>query len=144
MRMLGASVDLELLEESATETVVGDHAANSFLHHELGTATTKGACVLNLLATHVTRVADILLHVLFVASEHSLLSIDNDNEVTGIDMSSEGRLVLSTKEAGSLFGDAAKGLALGIDHPPFAFDFVGFSGECFHVEQCDQLVPAGP
>ena len=30
-------------------------------------------------------------------------------------------------------GDASEHLVGGVDHPPLAFDFVGFGGKCFHV-----------
>ena len=41
MGMLGTGVNLELLENLATEAVVGDHAFDGFLHHEFWAATAK-------------------------------------------------------------------------------------------------------
>ncbi len=142
MGMLGTGVNLELLENLATEAVVGDHAFDGFLHHEFWAATAKRPRVFDLLATNIAGVANVALHVFLIASENGLLCVDHDDEVTGIHVGREGGFVLATKKASGGFGDASKGLALGIDHPPLAFDFLGFGRECFHVTLCDLYINA--
>ena len=56
------------------------------------------------------------------AGKLDLISVDDDHEVTGVDVGRVLRLVLTTKDHGSLGGKAAKSGALGVNEDPVALD----------------------
>ena len=70
------------------------------------------------LAADVAGVAGVDLVLLLAAGEAGVLGVDDDDEVTGIDVRREYGLMLPAKETGCLHGDFSDDLVLGIDDVP--------------------------
>src|SRR5262249_36340020 len=118
--MIRTTVHLELREELAAEDVLRQHALHGLGDRHLGAALEDVARGLRPETTRLTAVADVLLLEELAPREQHLLCVDDDDEVTGVDVRGEGRLVLSTQDRGDEGGEAAEGLAFGVDYPPFA------------------------
>ena len=56
--------------------------------------------------------------LLLAATEFGVLGVDDDNEVTCIDVRRKNSLVLSAKETSCLHGDFSDDLVLGINNMP--------------------------
>ena len=67
-----------------------------------------------------------------VARERHLLGVDDDDEVTTVDVRGEGRLVLATDERGGLDGQAAQADVGGVDDVPLALDVPRLRAEGTH------------
>ena len=125
MRVLGASVDLELHALGTAEGGLGKHALDGVLDDALGVLGHSLAEALELQATEVAGVTPIALLVSLVAGQDNLVSVDDDHEVTGVSVGGVLRLVLATKDHGSLGGKTAEGSALSVDEHPVALDLAG-------------------
>src|SRR5690348_15377363 len=96
--MIGTRVDLELREELAAEDVLREHALHGLLDRELGLANEKLAVRLFAEATRLAAVTNVLLLLELAARELDLARVDDDDEVTGVDVRGEGRLVLAAED----------------------------------------------
>ena len=132
--MFGTLVNLQLAVDRASEAVVRDHSLDRTLDEEFWTALAALAEGLGLVAPDESGEAHVALLGLFLAADLNFSSIDHHNEISGVDMRSKDRLVLAAKQVGSLDGDMAEVLVLGIDHPPLAFDLGSFSGKSLHSD----------
>src|SRR3546814_14782082 len=79
----------------------------------------------------------VLLVGQLVAGDHDLLGVDYHQVIAGIDVRGEHRLVLATQAVGELGGQAAQGLAGGVDPVPVPLDGLVLCGECLHA--CSSL-----
>jgi hypothetical protein len=131
--MLFTGVNLELAVLGLAEAGLRKHAVNSALNQKDGAALTDDAWGFHLLAADVAGETGVNLGVFFRAGENHLIGIDHDDEIAGINVVGENWFVLATEEAGSLHGDLAQDLALGVDHIPLALDFVRLGGKRLHV-----------
>src|SRR6266568_5921490 len=68
----------------------------------------------------------------FLPGDADLVGINDDDEVTGIDVRSENSLLFSAQKPGRLDRDPTEHLIFGIDQPPFAIHFIGFGGKRLH------------
>ena len=85
-----ASVDLGAQQGLTADAVLGQHALDSNLHSQLGLLSHQ-LLVLGLLqATNVAGVSAIVLVDQLVAGQDSLISVDDDDEVTAINMRGKG------------------------------------------------------
>ena len=75
-----------------------------------------------------------LLLFLF-AGESDFFGIDHDDEIAGIDVRREDGFFFAAQKIRRLDRDAAEDLILGVNDPPLAWNFVGFSGKSFHPEE---------
>ncbi len=133
VRVSLARINLELAELSTTEAGLGKHAPDSPLDEKDGTTLTNHAWGLDFFAADVAGEAGVDLGIFLSASQNNLVGIDDDDEVTRVDVRGENRLVLAAEEACCLNGDLAEDFALGVDHIPLALDFVWLGGKCLHV-----------
>src|SRR4051812_46036795 len=110
--MLRRRVHAELAEYCIAEITAGDHAADGALDH-LGRLTLAkiGGVALDD-PTGPTGVIVVHLGFFFVAGELDLVSVDHDDEVAGVDVRREDRLVLAAKHAGNAGGETAQDLVL--------------------------------
>src|SRR5437588_4077788 len=67
-----------------------------------------------------------------LAGHADFVCVNDDDEVTGIDVRCENRFLFSAQKICRLHGDVTQDLIFGIDQPPFAVDFTGFSGKRLH------------
>src|ERR1700712_3904774 len=132
VRVAGTRVHLELLALRATEAVLGQHALDGLLDQPVG-----------VLVDHLTdrplaeaaRVATVVVDELalaLVARHRDLLGIDDDHEVTGVDVRRELRLVLATQQGGGVGGQPAEDDVGGVDDMPSAGDLAGLRTERTH------------
>ncbi len=124
--MIGAGVDLELLEHLPAEPVLGKHPADGFLDDELGLALDEAFVGLCLEAAGIAGEAGLHLLLSFGAGEDDFLSIGDDDEITGVNMRCVLRAVLAHEDDRDLNSHPAEALAFGVDMAPGLGDFVGF------------------
>lgn len=128
-----ASIDLELAELGATEAGLRDHAPDGALDEQDWAALADNARGFHLLATDIAGEAGVDFGSFLGAGQDNLVRIDDDDEVTGINVGGENGLVLAAEEARGLNSDLAEDLALGVDHIPLALDFMRLGGKRLHV-----------
>ena len=133
MRVGLTGIDLELAELGATEAGLWDHAPDSALNEQDRAALTDDAWRLDLLATDPAGEPGVNLGGFLGAGQDALIGIDDDDEIPGINVAGENRLVLAAEQACCLYGDLTEDLALGVDHIPLALDFVRLGGKRLHV-----------
>ena len=126
-------IDLELAELGAAEAGLRDHTPDCALDEQDRTTLADDAWSLDFLATDIAGETGVNLGSLLGAGKDNLVSIDDDDKVTGINVGGENWLVLATEEARSLNSDLAEDLALGVDHIPLALDFMRLGGKRLHV-----------
>ncbi|MNL41411.1 hypothetical protein D3C87_1638170 [compost metagenome] len=90
----------------------------------------------NFQAAWVHRVTVVFLVLQFLAGQVNLLSVDNNYEISSINMWSELRFVFATDQSSGFAGQTTKCFAFGINNVPIAFNFVrlrhiGGTHECF-------------
>lgn len=118
VRVFFTCIDFELLHLGGTQLGFGDHAFDGPLKYEFGTTLTDLRGSLDGLATDEAGVACIDFMALFASGEAGLVSIDDDDEVTGINVGREDCFILTAQENGGLHGDFSDDLVLGIDNVP--------------------------
>lgn len=127
------SINLELAELRAAEACLWDHAPDSALHEEDWTTLANNPRSFYFLSTDVAGEAGVNLGSLLGAGEDNLVSVDDDDKIARINVGGENRLVLAAEEARGLNSDLTEDLALGVDHVPFALDFMRLGGKRLHV-----------
>ncbi len=126
-------IDLELAKLSAAQASLRDHSPDSALDEKDWATLTDDAWGLDFLAADVAGETSVDLGGFLGASQRNLVGIDDDDEVTGINVGGESGLVLASQEACSLDGNLAENLALGVDDIPLALDFMRLGGKRIHV-----------
>ena len=116
--MLGACVDLKLLDHLATKLITRKHAFNSVLNDELGLLGAHVAHVDVAFATHPAGVEHVVLVGVLFARYFNLLSVNHDDEVASVCVRRVGRLVATAEHIGNFYGNAAECLVGSIDHIP--------------------------
>src|SRR4051812_11427863 len=124
--MLGAGVDLQLLDLGAREAVAGQHPLDGLAQH-------LGRPALELVAqrpalepARVARVAVVHLRVELVTGDVDLLRVHDDDEIARVDVRGVLRLALAAQRVGDLRSKTSEGLALGVYDVPAALDLAGF------------------
>src|SRR4051794_30698114 len=135
VRVLGAGVDLQLLDLGAREAVSREHAPDRPAQH-------LGRPALELVAqgpaaeaARIARVTVVHLVVELVAGHVDLLGIHHDDEVTGVDMRRVLGLGLAAKRVRDLRSQTPERLAFGIDEVPAALDLARFRSPGLHAEK---------
>ena len=121
-----AGVDLEFAVEGATEAVVGDHATDGMFDEEFWTALAASAEGFGFVTTDEAREAHVGFCDFFFSTDGDFGGVDDNDEVSGVNVRSEDGFVFSAKEVGCFDGNAAERLAGGVNDPPIAFDLFGF------------------
>jgi len=124
--VLRSDEDFTLIKDLCAQLVVGDHPFNRSLDEALRVLLTDFLRSLDDLVTDETSVASVNFLSLFVSAKSHLLSVDNDNVVTTVNVRGEDCLVLATEETGGFHGDMAEWLACGVDKMPLAFNVYCF------------------
>ena len=126
MRMLRAGIDFELLELFAAEAAFRHHAPNGVQNHAFRMLLADDVRRLLTQTAHVAGVVLIDLSGVLTAGQHDLFRVDDDDEVTGIQMRGVDSLVTAAENVGDLNGKTTENLAFGIDNVPLAFNFIDF------------------
>ena len=132
--MLGTIVNVNVLQQLGTQTVLGQHAlddlhvqgvhtlAQVFLLLALGLQLGGGA---EALATGIAGVANILVFGPLLAGHFALVGIDDDDVVTTVNMGSVVGFVLATEDLSHLRAQATQDLVGSINYHPFLLNGIG-------------------
>src|SRR5699024_11073755 len=115
VRVLGTGVDLQLLHLGTSETILRNHTGDSLLDCTLGVGGQELGVVDALEAAGVSGVAVSALPLELRHGQRDLVGVDDDDEVTGVDIRSKGGLVLAAQEACNLRSKATEHLVSGVD-----------------------------
>ena len=130
--MSSARKDFQLTVHVATQRVFRQHAFNRGLDHALRSFGDQLFEVDRLNPARETGVRVVHLVSGFSTSDTDLLSIDNNDVVTGVNVRSVFRLVLATQTARDLGGQTTQGLTSSVDDKPVALYCFWFSSKSFH------------
>src|ERR1022692_2687523 len=122
VRVRRPRVDLELAERLTAERVLGDHSLDRLLDRLLGVLGHQVPVGDRVKATRVARVPVRALVLQLVAGECHLVRVDDDDEVTGVDVRSEDGLVLAPQQHRHMAGQAAEHYVSGVDDMPLTCD----------------------
>ena len=106
--MVRSGVDLQLLAHRPSEAVLGQHALDSALDDGLWPTLDEVLEGLFLDSTRKTRVAVVDLLGALARRHRHLLGVDDDDEVTTVDVRSKRRLVLAADDLGDLGGESTQ------------------------------------
>lgn len=126
--MIRARVDLELAAHCAAELRLGEHADNGLLDETIGGPVEDLTDSAGLQATRESGVVVSVLALQLVAADGNLLSVDDDNEVTTVDVRRVGGLVLATQQVRCLNGKTAEHHVSGVDDVPRVGHISGLRG----------------
>jgi len=137
--MVGSVVDMDVLDELASETVLGEHSfedmeiegvhtrfevlVKRLLHQSLGSLLT--------LAAGVTGVAEVDFVGHLVAGHDNLVGVDDDDVVAAGYMGGVAGLVFAAEDFSHLGAESAEHLVGGVDDNPFLLDAPGIWGKGF-------------
>src|SRR5206468_3339205 len=107
-----------LAEHLAAEDVLREHSLHGLLDRKLGLRLHELPVARRLEAAGNRRVPVPELLVELRARELHLRRVHDDDEVTGVDMRGERRLVLAAETRGDLARETAEGLVRRVDDPP--------------------------
>ena len=132
--MIGACIHFQFGVLLATKAAFRKHAPNSALKYEHGTTLTNHTRSFHFFATNEPSEAGVNLVVFLGATEAYLISIDDDDEVTGVDVRGENRLVLATEKNCGFNSYGTEDFVLGVDDVPCALHVLWLGGKCFHTD----------
>src|SRR5690606_12359251 len=132
VRVLRAGVDLELAQLGPTERGLGQHAAHGLLDDALRVSREQLGIALGLEATRITGVAVGDLVLTLAPGERDLVGVDDDDEVTSIDVRREGGLVLAPQQRGGLARETTEDDVGSVDDVPVALSLAGLGGVRTH------------
>ena len=126
--MLGAVVNVNVLQQLGTQTVLGQHALDDL--HVQGVHTLAQVFLLlalglkqggraETLATGIARVANVLVLGPLLAGHLALVGIDDDHIVTAINVRGVVGFVLAAKDLSNLRAQATQDLVGSINYHPF-------------------------
>src|SRR5262245_18666747 len=117
--MFCSGVDAQIPELLAGKRPARQHALDSLLQHPLGVLALENLRGRPLLdAAGISSMPVIDLVAAFLAGEHDLIGIDDDDIVAAIHMRGEARLVLASEPHGDERREPAHDEAVGIDEDP--------------------------
>ena len=116
----GPAYTLSLRQRLTAERVLREHAADGLLDGPLGVLLEQLDVADGLEAAGVAGVAVGLLLLALRAGQRHLAGVDDDDEVTGVDVRRERRLVLAPQQDGDLAGQAAEHDVGRVDDVPAA------------------------
>src|SRR3954447_986668 len=118
VRVLGTRVHLELGQLLARQAVLGKHPLHGEADDLLGPPLEHVVERARLEPARVAGVAVVHLLLPLLARDGDLLRVDDDDEVARVHVRRVDRLALAAQRVGDLGGEAAEGLALGVDQEP--------------------------
>src|SRR5690606_1471565 len=132
VRMLGASIDLELLGHGVTQRTLGQHALDGLLER------TTGKTLLHFLevrfsdTARIPRVTVVLLVLRLRTGHDDIGGVDHDDIVARVNVRRKFWLVLSTQTVCDFAGHTPEDFALSVDHVPVTLDFMRLGHKGLH------------
>ena len=130
--MLGAGVDFQLGELSGAKSGVGEHSFNCTLDDCRRATFSQRFQGFLLEAVRETGMPRINFLGFFLTGYFDLLGIDDDYEITRVNVGSELRLIFASQDVGDSGGETAQGFAFGIHYEPFIRNVAVFGEICLH------------
>lgn len=134
MRMIRTSIDFQLGELLATQAALGKHAPDGTLQKKNRTTLAHHPWSFHFFTTDEASETGVNFVIFLGAAEFDLIGIDDHNEVTGVDVRGEDRLVLATEQHGGFNSHGTEDLVLGVDDMPCALHILWLGGKCFHTD----------
>src|SRR5688500_10995437 len=116
--MLRAPVHLELRDEATRQAVLREHALDRLADHPIRYRLADLPRGLRLQPDRVARVVVVALLVELATRELHLARVENDDEVAGVDMGGEARLVFSAQHVRDPGRETPELELGGVDHEP--------------------------
>lgn len=132
MRMLSTGVNFQLGELSGAESGVGEHSLNCTLDDCRRATLSQGLQGFLLESVREAGMPRINFLRFFLAGDFDLLGIDDDDEITRVNVGSELRLILASQDVGDSGGETTQGFAFGIYYEPFIRYVAVFGEICLH------------
>src|SRR5580700_8393723 len=139
VRVIGPCVDLELAQRLAAERVLGQHPPDGLLHRPLRVAGHQARVRHRPEAARVTRVPVGVLLLQLAAGQRDLGRVDHDDEVAGVDVRREDRLVLAPQQHGHVAGQAAEHDVRSVDDVPPTRNVTVLRAECAHSPEPSRM-----
>jgi hypothetical protein len=140
MGMRGAGIHLQFAQLLATKGVLGKHASNGDADHFFWLGVQQLCIRTALEATWVTGVLLVKLLASLLLVQVDLVGVDDNDEVTSIDVWSKDRLVLAAKARSDLCGQTAEGEIGRINFEPGPGDVGRFGAEGLHESRTFRVV----
>lgn len=99
---------------------MGNHTFYRMLDQQLRPAGAPALYCLRFVATHITGETHVFLLRLFLAGQSHLLSIDDDDEITCVNMRRKDWFLLSSQQIGYLDRHPPQGLVTGVNDVPLS------------------------
>ncbi len=132
MPMLGACVNLKLLDKFTPQAVLWQHAPYGKAYHPIGLFLNKLAGCGSLKAAHIAAVSVIGLLIPLIARQLDLVCIYDNDEIAGIDVRRVSWEVLAANPYRHLARQPAEHLVFGIDYDPLALIRLKLCALSFH------------
>ena len=129
--MFAAGIHLQVAKLGSAQTGARQHAFHSLFYDKFGFLAQiigRSCIALSTWITGVTRIH--FVRHLFTRELH-LVSVDDDDVVTAVNVRSEVGLVLTTQDFGHLRSESAHHRVRSIDQNPLFGDRCGVGGDCF-------------
>src|SRR5690625_2546265 len=133
MRVLIASIVLELHEQCANQRRTRQHAFDSQLQHTLWRALNQLLKREGLQPTRKTGVVVVHLVLGLIASDAHFISVNHDDVIAGVHMRSVLRLVFTTQASSNFCSRTAVSLIFRIKQQPVVFNILWFGTKSLHV-----------
>ena len=137
--MLATSVHFHLLDHRVTQRALGQHALDGLLQRAAGVLGLHVAEVRGRDTAGVTRVTVVHLVERLGAGDLELGCVDDDDEVTGIDVRRVNGFVFAAQTEGNFAGYPAEHLVGGVNHKPLVHHLSGFCAECRHESSLSRV-----
>lgn len=108
----------KLSEHLGREAVLWQHALDGLHHDKFGLLEPHVSELAVFLTTDVTREGHILSRFFFFAGEDNLARVNDDNEISGVDVGRVSGLVTAAQDIGGFNGETAEHFPLSIDQMP--------------------------
>ena len=137
--MLGTCVDFESCHGLSSDGVVGKHTADGKLHCLFGLCSHKGLVLDSLQTADIAGMTVVVLLLELLAGKDSLVGVDDDNELTAVNMRGEFGTVLSSENGGGGNGGLSERFAGGVDDVPSAVKRLFFCHKSRHEISSDKV-----
>lgn len=108
----------KLSEHLGREAVLRQHALDGLHHDKFGFLEPHVSELAVFLTTDVARKGHILSRFFFLAGEDDLARVNDDNEISGVDVGRVSGLVTAAQDIGGFNGETAEYFPLSIDQMP--------------------------
>src|SRR6188474_1115036 len=140
MRVLCTTVHLEFLDHGVAERALGQHALDGFFQSAAGVLGLHVAEVGGSDAAWISGMAIVDLVGRLGAGDAQLGCIDDDDEVTGIDVRRINGLVFAAQTESNFAGYSSEDLVGRVNHKPLVRHVSGFCAERFHEFSFEKMV----